>query len=195
MARQSTRQAILGAAVTVAARQGISSATMDAVADEAGVAKGSLYYNYPNKDAIFEAVMRDGFEALRVRVEAARLESPGPGALAAVSEATLEALRENTDRAKVMAAELFRTDRPWNGAVASARAGLVEVYLAALRDSLPPSETRGAVTEMTAGAFMGALVGAALSWLVLHPEMEATEVVAQVLALTPLPLEGPGVAQ
>ncbi len=186
MARPSTRLAILAAAVTVAARQGISSATMDAVADEAGVAKGSLYYNYPNKDAIFEAVMREGFEGLRARAEGARADAAPGDALLAVSVASLEALRENTDRAKVMAAELFRTDRPWNEAVASARQSLVEVYLRAIRDSHPDARTRAEVSEMTAGAFMGALVGAALSWLVLHPEMTSEHVAGEVLALTRL---------
>ncbi|WP_084126506.1 TetR/AcrR family transcriptional regulator [Demequina sp. NBRC 110054] len=186
MARPSTRLAILAAAVTVAARQGISSATMDAVADEAGVAKGSLYYNYPNKDAIFEAVMREGFEGLRARAEGARADAAPGDALLAVSVASLEALRENTDRAKVMAAELFRTDRPWNEAVASARQSLVEVYLRAIRDSHPDARARAEVSEMTAGAFMGALVGAALSWLVLHPEMTSEQVAGEVLALTRL---------
>ncbi|WP_062202295.1 TetR/AcrR family transcriptional regulator [Demequina salsinemoris] len=186
MARTSTRLAILSAAVTVAARQGISSATMDAVADEAGVAKGSLYYNYPNKDAIFEAVMRDGFEGLRTRAEGARADAVPADALLAVSIASLELLRENTDRAKVMAAELFRTDRPWNEAVASARQSLVEVYLRAMRDSYPARPGGAPISEMTAGAFMGALVGAALSWLVLHPEMTPEQVAAQVLALTRL---------
>ncbi len=185
MARPSTRTAILEGAVTVAARQGISAATMDAVAEEAGVAKGSLYYNYPNKDAIFEAVMREGFEGLRIRAEAARLEASDEQALRAVSLASLEALRENTDRAKVMAAELFRTDRPWNEAVASARASLVEVYLLALRASAG-SRDGASISEMTAGAYMGALVGAALSWLALHPEMKAESVVDQVLVLTSL---------
>ncbi|WNM25841.1 TetR/AcrR family transcriptional regulator [Demequina capsici] len=185
MTRLSTRQAILGAAVTVAARQGISSATMDAVADAAGVAKGSLYYNYPNKDAIFEAVMREGFEGMRARIEAVRGSAEPTDSLRAVSVETLVVLRENTDRAKVMAGELFRTDRPWHDAVAQARSSLVEVYLKALRDSLT-SGGGPVVTELAAGAFMGALVGAALSWLVVHPEQTVDEVVAQVLALTPV---------
>ena len=61
MARVNTKQLIVDAAVAVAAQHGISGASMDQIAETAGVAKGSLYYNFASKDALFAEVMRRGF--------------------------------------------------------------------------------------------------------------------------------------
>ena len=47
-----------------AARHGISGSSMDEIAEEASVAKGSLYYHFPSKDAIFEQVLQGGFDRL-----------------------------------------------------------------------------------------------------------------------------------
>ena len=60
MARVNTKQLIVDAAVAVAAQHGISGASMDQIAETAGVAKGSLYYNFASKDALFAEVMRRG---------------------------------------------------------------------------------------------------------------------------------------
>lgn len=49
-----TKQAILAAALELGAQNGISGTTMDEVAERAGVAKGSVYYNFSSKDKLFE---------------------------------------------------------------------------------------------------------------------------------------------
>ena len=56
MARVNTKQLIVDAAVAVAAQHGISGASMDQIAETAGVAKGSLYYNFASKDALEHAL-------------------------------------------------------------------------------------------------------------------------------------------
>ena len=71
------KQLIVDAAVTVAAQHGISGASMDQIAETAGVAKGSLYYNFASKDALFAEVMRRGFERLSAAIDAAREGVPG----------------------------------------------------------------------------------------------------------------------
>jgi TetR/AcrR family transcriptional regulator len=52
-----TQQDILKAAVDIIARQGMQQLTMDRVALEAGVAKGTLYIHFKNKKEIFDAAM------------------------------------------------------------------------------------------------------------------------------------------
>ncbi|UOQ59876.1 TetR/AcrR family transcriptional regulator [Leucobacter rhizosphaerae] len=180
MARVNTRQLITEAAVSVAAQHGISGASMDLIAETAGVAKGSLYYNFASKDALFEEVIRGGFEKLAVALDEARAATQADPAAGprAVAAATLETLRGNLDLAKLMASEIFRTDRPWADTMELARASVVVRYrdvLRAARDGDP------VITETAGAAFFGALAGACLDWLLFRPEQSVDTVLDQVL--------------
>lgn len=52
------RDEILKAALTVFSRQGFEAARLDEVAQRAGVAKGTLYLYFPDKQAMFEALVQ-----------------------------------------------------------------------------------------------------------------------------------------
>lgn len=56
MARPSNRRAILEAAVRVAARDPITTTTIDAVATEAGLTKAGVLYHFPSKNHLLVAV-------------------------------------------------------------------------------------------------------------------------------------------
>ena len=59
-----TRQSILDAAVGLLTSEGIQGLTMDRVATEAGVAKGTLYVYFENKEQILEAAVDACFNPL-----------------------------------------------------------------------------------------------------------------------------------
>ena len=59
-----TRQGILDAAVGLLTREGIQGLTMDRVATEAGVAKGTLYVYFTNKEDILDAALDACFDPL-----------------------------------------------------------------------------------------------------------------------------------
>ena len=48
------------AAVTLIAEQGFSATTVDEIAERAGVAKGTVYYNFASKSVLFEELLRHG---------------------------------------------------------------------------------------------------------------------------------------
>lgn len=182
MARVNTKQLITDAAVRVAAQHGISGASMDLIAETAGVAKGSLYYNFASKDALFEEVMRGGFEKLAAAIDAAReMAAPDPATgPRVVATATLETLRGNLDLAKLMASEVFRTDRVWADTMGLARASVVVRYRDVLR-AASPAIPESQITETAGAAFFGALAGACLDWLLFRPEQPVEAVLDQVL--------------
>lgn len=210
MARASTKQLIVDAAVKVAARQGISGASMDQIAEVAGVAKGSLYYNFTSKDALFAEVMRAGFQTLAAKIDEARQTTGDPvGQPRAVAAATLEGLRDNPDLAKLMASEVFRTDRAWAEVMEQARSSVVVRYRDALREAQRARNDRIAsglgggagdaetpraagwparavspeqITETAGAAFFGAIAGACLDWLLFRPEQTVDQVLDQALA-------------
>ncbi|MBW2631445.1 MAG: TetR/AcrR family transcriptional regulator [Deltaproteobacteria bacterium] len=59
-----TRQGILDAAVNLLTREGIQGLTMDRVAAEAGIAKGTLYVYFENKEQMLEAAIDASFDPL-----------------------------------------------------------------------------------------------------------------------------------
>ncbi|MBI2688425.1 MAG: TetR/AcrR family transcriptional regulator [Acidobacteria bacterium] len=67
---------ILEAARTVFAERGFNGATIDAIAVEAGVAKGTVYLYFDSKRELFLASMREGVLALHAEV-AAQLRTAG----------------------------------------------------------------------------------------------------------------------
>jgi AcrR family transcriptional regulator len=52
------RRIILAAALEIFSRQGFAAARLDDVASQAGVAKGTLYLYFPNKQTLFEELIR-----------------------------------------------------------------------------------------------------------------------------------------
>ena len=52
-----TRSAILDAAIDLFISQGFETTPMDAIADAAGVAKGTLYYHFDSKEGIVDAIV------------------------------------------------------------------------------------------------------------------------------------------
>ena len=53
------RRRIVAAAWRLALRGGLRATTMEALAREAGIAKGTLYAHFPDKEAVFDAVVAD----------------------------------------------------------------------------------------------------------------------------------------
>ena len=68
---KATQKKILAAAIAVFSRKGFHQATMDDIAGAAGVAKGTLYYNYASKSALFSAAITDGIDEMIATIRAA----------------------------------------------------------------------------------------------------------------------------
>ena len=65
--RAATRKAIVDAALSLVAERGFQAATMDAIADRAGVSKNTIYRRWPSK----EALIADALRELTARAEVA----------------------------------------------------------------------------------------------------------------------------
>lgn len=59
------RKKLLTAAVSIFSKKGFYKATMDEIALEAGVAKGTLYYHFENKAELFKTVILEGVNDLK----------------------------------------------------------------------------------------------------------------------------------
>src|SRR5438128_4364086 len=70
-------QSIQDAAMRVIARRGMAAATMQEIADEAGVAKGTIYLYFRDRDELVEKTFESAMTDLQRRVDEA-LEKEGP---------------------------------------------------------------------------------------------------------------------
>lgn len=68
IAPEARRQAILAAALAVFAERGFEAARLDDVAARAGVAKGTLYLYFRDKEALFEALVRNAVSPIMEEV-------------------------------------------------------------------------------------------------------------------------------
>ena len=175
-----TKRAILDAALELAATRGITGTTMDDVAELAGVAKGSLYYNFSSKDNLFEALLQEGVGALAETLRGARAGLQGRAALEALITVLLDRIEANAGLAKLMAAEIFRTDRAWQKTLFALRHDALAVFAEAIAEAKPATAAAGTSGLMASSVF-GAVLMAGLEWLVFEPERRRDEVSAAIL--------------
>ena len=76
------RAAILAAALDVFAENGFAAARLDDVAQKAGVAKGTLYLYFPDKEALFEALLQGLVSPVLERIQALSADQTLPSSAA-----------------------------------------------------------------------------------------------------------------
>jgi TetR/AcrR family transcriptional regulator len=175
-----TKRLIFDAALQLAGERGITGTTMDDVAERAGVAKGSLYYNFASKDKLFEGLLLEGMGALTEALRESRAGKTGRVAIEALVATLLGRIAANTALAKVIAGDIFRTDRAWRETSFAFRHDALAEFAAAIDEAVPEAAATGATALMASSVFGAALV-AGLEWLLFDPERPQSEVVAAIL--------------
>ncbi|MFI0899511.1 TetR/AcrR family transcriptional regulator [Streptomyces sp. NPDC020983] len=187
--RQATRRKLYAAAVTLIAEQGFSATTVDEIAERAGVAKGTVYYNFASKNDLFEELLRDGVgrlrDALRQAAGAAR-ERGGSGvdALDAMILAGLTFIVRHPSFTQLYVAELWRTNRAWQDTLALVRTEAVSVVEEVLAAAVADGELSDEIdVPLTASALFGMVLVAALDWQAFQPERSVEDVHAALSRL------------
>ncbi len=176
--RTGTREAIMDAATELFAARGVTSTAIDDIAVNANIAKGSIYYNFESKAGLVEAIVERSSTLLRETLRQASAGYAGPELQARIVRALLLLVRDNAAAARLMVAELFRTERSWQESIRTWRA----LALAPLVDDLQSTGIGPDVAAIRAASVVGATLVAGLDWLVFHPELQYEDVVAAVLS-------------
>ena len=193
MSKVATRDRILQAALQVFAEKGYHRALVDDIVRASGTSKGAVYHHFPNKEALFLALV-DDFSARLAEAVAAGIEG-AHGALGKV-EAALTAGLQTLARHRELARILLLESVSLGPAYQSKRlevhgrfASLIQAYLddAVAEGSIPPLDTRVATL-----AWLGAVNEVVIQWLYRGRPDLMTEAVP---ALTPLLLRSIGAAQ
>ena len=187
--REVTRQKLYAAAVTLIAEKGFSSTTVDEIAERAGVAKGTVYYNFAGKNELFEELLRHGVGRLTCSLREAAQAAVAEGgsrvdALDAMVGAGLAFIARHPAFTQLYVAELWRTNRAWKPTLMAARQEAVAVVEDVLREAVRAGELNGDLdVPLTASAVFGMVLVAALDWQAFQPGREIGEVHAALSRL------------
>ncbi|WAP55527.1 TetR/AcrR family transcriptional regulator [Streptomyces sp. S465] len=187
--RQATRQKLFEAAVTLIAEQGFSATTVDEIAERAGVAKGTIYYNFASKTVLFEELLRHGIELLTASLQNAADENAERGgshvdALDAMIRAGLDFISRYPSLTQLYVAELWRTNRAWQATLMRVRQRAIAAIEAELRAGVAAHEFSGDIDiPLTASALFGMVLVAALDWQSYQPERSLEDVHAALSRL------------
>ncbi|WP_351228354.1 TetR/AcrR family transcriptional regulator [Streptomyces sp. NPDC002133] len=187
--RQATRAKLYEAAVTLIAEQGFSATTVDEIAERAGVAKGTVYYNFKSKTELFEELLRYGVGLLTASLQAAADETDERGgtkveALDAMIKAGLGFIDRYPAFTQLYVAELWRTNRAWQSTLLVVRQQAVAVVETVLREGVERGELSDEIDiPLTAAALVGMVLVAALDWQAFQPERSIDDVHAALSRL------------
>lgn len=191
MSKVATRDRILQAALAVFARKGYHRAAVDDIVQASGTSKGAVYHHFPNKEALFLALV-DEF-ALRLAEAIARAVAASHGALGKV-EAALRAGLETFAGHRELARILLLESVSLGPAYQAKRAEVHGRFAALIRGYLDQAVSEGAIepldTEVATLAWLGAVNEVVIQWL--HGS-EPDLLARAVPALTPMLLKSIGV--
>jgi AcrR family transcriptional regulator len=179
-----SKQKLFNAALRLIGDRGPAGVTVDEIAAEAGVAKGTVYYNFGSKDALIEALLRHGVDLLADRLRAAERYQDERQALEALVDGALDFFAEYPAFGQLLVGELWRTPGQWHETLMLLRDDIVSIILRQIErfadaGKLPP----GVRVDTTSAALFGTLIVVALDWQIFKPERTKAEVREPLLAL------------
>lgn len=156
------REQLIGVAITVFARQGFHTTSMNDVAEAAGVTKPVLYQHFSSKRELFLELLTDIGEQLRSRIAKATADAPGPRQqIEAGFRAYFDYMDANTDAYRVLFGAGVRRDPEF----ASLTRAVEESIAAAIAELIVvdgrPAEDR----ELIAHTIVGMTEAASRYWL------------------------------
>ncbi len=139
-AGEARKAAILKAALAVFARQGPDGASVEAIAQAAGISKANLLYYHPTKEALYVTVLEQGLSLWLAPLSRFTAEEDPAAAIAALIDAKLAMSRDHPEVSRLFALEMLRgapllkpvLSGPLK-AVFDAKVAVVEAWIAAGR--------------------------------------------------------------
>lgn len=130
--KEQTREALIAAAAQAFAESGFHRASIDAVSESAGLAKGTIYNYFPSKRSVFEAVLLRGCELAADAADAIPDDAPTGERLAAFVAGNMEWAMASPAIAILVARELLAGDQDTRELILHASAPCVDKVIAIL---------------------------------------------------------------
>jgi AcrR family transcriptional regulator len=182
--RADTKQRLYEAAVELIAEQGFSATTVDDIALRAKVAKGTVYYNFASKTALFEELLRHGIGLLTDAFREAVAGLPPREAVAALVRTQLEYIRRYQAFAQLLLSEMWRTNREWQQTLILLREQAIGVIAETVQAGVDSGDLPADLdVRVASSALFGVGLVVAVDWLVFQPERSIEDVEESLLAI------------
>jgi len=170
------RERIMSSAMRVFASKGFNGAKVSDIADDAGVADGTIYLYFKSKDDLLINLFEDRMERVNANLrEAIDTESTAVARLKRIVKLHLELVEQNRDMAEVISVELRQSSKFIREYSNPKFAEFLRTIAGAVVEGQRTGELRTGIDPYVfARALFGALDEIALAWLVKHPGSKAS---------------------
>jgi AcrR family transcriptional regulator len=172
-----TKNTIFEAAIKVFSSNGYNGATMDDIALNAGVAKGTLYYHFKSKEEIFKYIVKEGMNKIRENVqERVDNEEDVILKLKVLCKVQLDLVYKNRDLFKVIMSQL------WGRELRQLELrDIVQNYIMLIESYLKEAMDKGIIkkgnTSLKAYTFFGALCSSTVYEIINEDTVNIDEII------------------
>lgn len=164
--RDATRHALLEAALNVFADKGYHAAAVDEIVERAGRAKGTAYFHFPSKAAIFRAMLRELAAMLTAKVEREIASRPSPiHKLDTALLAVIETFTEHRRLGRIVLIEVSGAGRAFGEDVMFVRQQFIQLIRRHMDFAVEAGVIAPCDTDLVATAWFGAINEVVVAWL------------------------------
>lgn len=157
-----TKDLIFKSAIKIFSESGYRGATMDDIAINAGLAKGTLYYHFNSKEEIFNFIVEEGIKILQSQVtEIQKMNIDPIEKLVKICRIQLTFLDKYTDFFKVVMSQLWGTENRQNELRHKIGNYIKEIEVN-VKNAMENGEIEKGNTELIAFQFFGSLCSSAI---------------------------------
>ncbi|MCZ6806192.1 MAG: TetR/AcrR family transcriptional regulator [Deltaproteobacteria bacterium] len=169
------RDRILKAAIKVFAKNGFYATRVSEIAKAAGVADGTIYLYFKNKDDVLISIFEDGIQQLlTILREVAASDDAVEQRIARIIELQLGLLEDQRDLAEVITVNLRQSSRLLKQYAAPLFMEYIEVIASVVDEGQEQGAFRSDLnSRVVARALFGALDGILLTWALGEPDPQA----------------------
>lgn len=163
---QRRHQRILDAALDVFSLRGFRGASVDDIAAASGTSKGGVYFHFPNKGAIFQALLHHTARLLLERTEVAMTRVEDPLAKVEVAIATvLRLFAEHRTLARLFLVEALAAGPQFSAALMDVHTDFARLIAGHLDEAVQAGAIAPLDTDLAGTAWFGALNEVVVRWV------------------------------
>ena len=163
---QERRHRILDAALRIFSRRGYRDTSVDEIAEGSRTSKGGVYFHFPNKEAIFLALLNRTTARLLERIETAMAAQEDPVAKADAALLTvLRTFANHRALARLFMLEALGAGREFHQRMSEIRGEFASIIQRQLDEAVRQGILQPLDTEVAGRAWFGALAEIITSWV------------------------------
>ena len=185
-----TKKLIFESAIKIFSESGYRGATMDDIAANAGLAKGTLYYHFASKEEIFNFIVEEGIQILQSQVVEIQKQDIDPiSKLIKISRIQLSFLYGYTDFFKVVMSQLWGHEKRQDELRGKIRDYIKDIEID-IKEAMNNKEIDDGDSEFMAYEFFGTLCSAAVYESIHIEKVDLESIIESTVSFT---LKGLGI--